>query len=47
MQLTCGDAEEVACAERTRREIILSEMEQVVPWSSLLAVIAPHGRMVK
>jgi len=29
-------------AERTRREIFLSELEQVVRWSALLTVIAPH-----
>jgi len=33
-----------ARAERTRRKIILSEMEQVVPWSALLAVSASHYR---
>ena len=42
MQLTFGDAEEMGKRKRTRREIFLSEMEQVVPWSALLAVIAPH-----
>ena len=31
-----------ASAERTRRENFLSEMEQVMPSSALLPVIAPH-----
>jgi len=26
----------------TRRELFLAEMEAVVPWSALLAVIEPH-----
>ncbi|AMU97950.1 IS5 family transposase [Xanthomonas citri] len=28
--------------KQTRREIFLAEMEQVVPWQQLLALIAPH-----
>ena len=28
--------------KRTRRELFLSEMEAVVPWGRLLALIAPH-----
>lgn len=40
MQLTSGDAEHIG--KRTRREIFLAEMEQVVPWKALLAVIEPH-----
>ena len=42
MQLTCGDAEQQGGRKRTRREIFLSEMEQVVPWKALLALIEPH-----
>ncbi len=42
MQLSFGDAEEMGKCKRTRREIFLAEMEQVVPWAELLAVIAPH-----
>jgi len=42
MQLSFGDAEEMGKRKRPRRESFLSEMEQVVPWSALLAVIAPH-----
>lgn len=42
MQLTFGDAEGLGKRKRTRREIFLSEMEQVVPWKALLALIEPH-----
>ncbi|WP_099206262.1 IS5 family transposase [Xanthomonas citri] len=42
MQLTFGDAEGLGKRKQTRREIFLSEMEQVVPWQQLLALIAPH-----
>jgi len=42
MQLTFGDAEQQGRRKRTRREIFLSEMEQVVPWKALLALIEPH-----
>jgi transposase, IS5 family len=42
MQLTFGDAEGLGKRKRTRREIFLAEMEQVVPWAPLLALIAPH-----
>jgi len=42
MQLTFGDAEGMGKRKRTRREIFLSEMEQVVPWKALLALIEPH-----
>lgn len=41
-QMTFGDAEHLAKRKTTRREIFLAEMEQVVPWSTLLAVIEPH-----
>ena len=39
MQLTCGDAEQQGRRKRTRREIFLSEMEQVMPWKALMALI--------
>ena len=39
-QLTFGDAEQQG--KRTRREVFLAEMDRVVPWEELLAVIAPH-----
>ncbi|SHE42034.1 transposase, partial [Thermomonas hydrothermalis] len=41
MQLSFGDAEGMG-RKRTRREVFLAEMEQVVPWQALLALIAPH-----
>ena len=42
MQLTFGDAEGLGKRKRTRREMFLAEMEQVVPWTALLALIEPH-----
>jgi IS5 family transposase len=42
MQLTFGDAEGLGQRKRTRREVFLAEMEQVVPWTALLALIEPH-----
>ena len=51
MQLTFGDAEGLGQRKRTRREIFLAEMDQVVPWKALLKLIAPHyptmGRPVR
>jgi IS5 family transposase len=41
MQLTFGDAEGLGVRKRTRREIFLAEMEQVVPWKALLSLIEP------
>lgn len=29
---------------RTRKAVFLGEMERVVPWAELLALIAPHAR---
>ena len=46
MQLSFGDAGHTGKRKKTRREIFLAEMEQVVPWSALLALIAPHYRML-
>lgn len=40
-QLTFGDAEYLGKRKRTRREVFLSEMEQVIPWESLQAAIEP------
>jgi transposase, IS5 family len=40
MQLTFGDAE--GQRKRTWRKTFLVEMEQVVPWKALLALIEPH-----
>lgn len=35
-QLSFGDAEHAGKRKRTRREVFLAEMDQVVPWTSLL-----------
>ena len=40
-QMSFGDAEFAAKKKTTRREIFLAEMDKVVPWDSLLKVIAP------
>ena len=40
-QMTFGDAEYAGKRKQTRREIFLAEMEQVVPWKSLVALIEP------
>src|SRR5690606_32240129 len=41
-QLSFSDAEHAGKRKRTRREIFLEEMEQVVPWQLLLALLEPH-----
>ena len=41
-QMSFGDAEYAGKRKQTRREMFLSEMEQVVPWRSLVALIEPH-----
>ncbi len=41
-QISFADAEFAAKKRVTRRERFLAEMEQVVPWAALLAVLAPH-----
>jgi transposase, IS5 family len=40
-QLTFGDAEYAGKGKTTRRERFLAEMDQVVPWRSLLGLIEP------
>ena len=40
-QLTFGDAEYNGKRKQTRREVFLAEMEQVIPWKSLLGLIEP------
>ncbi|GAC1436195.1 MAG: hypothetical protein NVSMB6_32520 [Burkholderiaceae bacterium] len=40
-QLTFGDLDYGFKRKQTRREVFLGEMEQVVPWQSLLALIVP------
>lgn len=42
MQLSFGDAEDLGGRKRTRREVFLAEMDQVVPWKALLSLIEPH-----
>lgn len=32
---------------RTRKQIMLEEMEQVMPWAALLALISPHAPVAK
>ncbi len=41
-QLTFSDAEYAGKRKQTRREVFLAEMDQVVPWAVLLALIEPH-----
>ena len=40
-QMSFGDAEYAGKRKQTRREVFLAEMEQVVPWKSLLKLIEP------
>jgi IS5 family transposase len=40
-QMSFGDAEYAFKRKRTRREVFLAQMDQVVPWSRLLALIEP------
>lgn len=40
-QLSFSDAEYAGKRKKTRREVFLGEMEQVVPWRSLLGLIEP------
>lgn len=40
-QLTFGDAEYAGKRKKTRREVFLEEMAQVVPWKSLVDLIEP------
>ncbi|KPL47880.1 transposase, partial [Xanthomonas axonopodis] len=42
MQLSFGDGEYNGKRKRTRREVFLAEMDQMVPWKALLALIEPH-----
>ncbi len=41
-QLTFADAEYVSKRKQTRKELFLIEMDQVVPWQGLIALIEPH-----
>src|SRR5665213_2313571 len=40
-QMSFGDAEYAGKRKKTRREVFLEEMDQVVPWKSLLMLIEP------
>jgi transposase, IS5 family len=40
-QISFGDAEYAGKRKQTRREVFLAEMEQIVPWPSLLKLIEP------
>ena len=41
-QMSFSDAEYAGKRKKTRREVFLEEMELVVPWKALLALIVPH-----
>jgi IS5 family transposase len=41
-QTSFAQAEFAAKKKTTRREQFLARMEEVIPWTQLLAVIAPH-----
>ncbi|WP_370307270.1 IS5 family transposase [Sinimarinibacterium flocculans] len=40
-QVSFGDAEYTAKRKQTRREVFLAEMDQIVPWVTLLSLIEP------
>ena len=42
IQVSFARAEYEKKKKRTRREVFLEKMEQVVPWSRLVEVIVPH-----
>jgi IS5 family transposase len=41
-QISFSDAEYAGKRKKTRREVFLEEIEQVVPWKVLLQIISPH-----
>ena len=41
-QVSFAQAEYEKKKKRTRREVFLQKMDQVVPWSRLMEVIEPH-----
>ena len=41
-QISSSDAEYAGKRKKTRREVFLDEMEQVVPWKVMLGLIEPH-----
>ncbi|NWE04465.1 MULTISPECIES: transposase [Pseudomonas] len=40
--MTFADAEHAGKRKQTRKDLFLIEMEQVVPWQGLIALIEPH-----
>ena len=40
--MTFADAEYAGKGKQTRKELFLIEMDQVVPWKGLIALIEPH-----
>ncbi|CZT30151.1 hypothetical protein PCPL58_3695 [Pseudomonas cerasi] len=40
-QMTFADAEYAGKRQQTRKELFLIEMDQVVPWAGLIALIDP------
>ena len=43
-QTTFADAEYAGKRKQTRKELFLIEMDRVVPWKGLIALIEPHTR---
>ncbi len=41
-RMSLSDAEYAGKRKKTRREVFLDEMEQVVPWKVMPGLIAPH-----
>ena len=46
-QMTFADAEYAGKRKQTRKELFLIEMDRVVPWKGLVALIEPHYPRVK
>jgi hypothetical protein len=46
-QLGFGDYEQTTATKRTRREKFLAEMDAVVPWQALIALIEPADTTVR
>lgn len=42
--MTFADAEYAAKRKQTRKELFLIEIDQVVPWAWLIALLAPHDQ---
>ncbi len=42
-QMTFADAEYAGNRKQTSKELFLIEMNQVVPWQDLIALIVPHS----